>query len=294
MTNHVYHDAPYLELLQRVLKQGSPREDRTGVGTTGLFAQSLRFDLRQAFPMLTTKQMSMRVVASELAWMLSGSTHVQDLHPTKVRIWDEWANDDGYLGPVYGHQWRSWGNKVDQLEDLVHALRTNPDSRRHVVTAWNPSEVPDCGLPPCHVLFQCYSIVNRDLAGLASAHPDHLPRELSLSMTQRSADLFLGVPYNIAFYALLTHVLATLTGHQVGELHILLNDAHIYRNHEDQVREQLSREYRPSPTLVLRPTTLHELHDFWEPVLEPTFNLRNLVRLEGYKPHEPIKAEVAV
>lgn len=271
----------YLEMLTAILEGGTIRTDRTGVGTIGIFGYQWRHNLALGFPLLTTKKMSFRIVVAELLWMLSGSTNIRQLQAQGVHIWDEWADDNGELGPIYGKQWRHWEamskdglvHVVDQIGALVQGLKSSPDSRRHVVTAWNPADVPDMKLPPCHFAFQCY--VNK---GANDPKP-----KLSLMMTMRSADVFLGVPYNIAFYALLTHLLAEVCGYDVGELIVSFGDLHIYRNHEAQVFEQLQRNPRALPKLVIGGT----IDDIF--AVPPA-----LIQLEGYDSHPAIKAPVAV
>ncbi len=262
---------PYLDLLRQVLTQGTPKDDRTGVGTLSTFGQHLRFDLRAGFPVVTTKRVHLKSVVHELLWFLSGDTNVRYLQANGVRIWDEWADSDGDLGPIYGQQWRAWptadGQTIDQISDVVDAIRTNPDSRRLLVSAWNVADVPQMALPPCHVLFQFYVAKGR----------------LSCQLYQRSADLFLGVPFNIASYALLTHMVAQQCELAVGEFIWTGGDVHLYRNHLDAVREQLSRTPRPLPELRIhrRPPSLFDYHyeDF---------------EFYGYDPWPKISAPVAV
>jgi thymidylate synthase len=260
----------YLNLLAEALERGERREDRTGVGTLGLFGRSMRFDLAEGFPLLTTKRLHFKSILIELLWFLRGDTNVGWLHEHGVTIWDEWADETGELGPVYGKQWRSWaapdGRSIDQITRLVEGLRRSPHSRRHIVSAWNPAEVDDMALPPCHCLFQFHVAHGR----------------LSCQLYQRSADLFLGVPFNIASYALLTAMVARATDLQPGEFVHVLGDAHLYLNHLDQAREQLGREPLPFPTLRLAPKT--DLFAF-----EPED-----VTLEGYRAHRSIKAPIAV
>ena len=226
----------YHDLVAHVLEHGVAKSDRTGTGTLSVFGHQLRFDLAEGFPLLTTKRLHTRSIFGELLWFLRGSTNVAWLHANGITIWDEWADADGELGPIYGHQWRSWptpdGQHVDQIAAVVESLRTNPDSRRHLVSAWNVGELPAMALPPCHALFQFYVAEGR----------------LSCQLYQRSADIFLGVPFNIASYALLTHMVAQVTGLQVGDFVHTLGDAHLYTNHLDQARLQLTREPRPLPT----------------------------------------------
>jgi thymidylate synthase len=260
----------YLDLLAEILRDGVRRADRTGVGTLGVFGRQMRFDLRRGFPLLTTKRVHFRSVVVELAWFLRGETNVRWLQERGCTIWDEWADADGELGPVYGKQWRSWaapdGRVVDQITGVVASLTENPGSRRHVVSAWNPADVDDMALPPCHCLFQFHVAEGR----------------LSCQLYQRSADVFLGVPFNIASYALLTHLMARETGLEVGDLVITLGDAHLYLNHLDQARLQLTRTPYPFPSLRLAPQAkLLEL--------EPEH-----VALEGYRSHPLIRAPIAV
>lgn len=261
----------YLDLLQTILETGARKEDRTGVGTLSRFGHQMRFDLSEGFPLLTTKKVHFRSVVVELLWFLRGDTNVRFLHENKVTIWDEWANAEGELGPVYGKQWRSWatpnGQSVDQIAELVRLLRTNPDSRRLIVSAWNVADLPQMALPPCHCLFQFYVAAGK----------------LSCQLYQRSADVFLGVPFNIASYALLTYLLAQVTGLVPGEFIHTFGDVHLYRNHLEQAQEQLRRTPRPLPRLVLNP----EVKDLFE------FGVSD-ISLEGYDPHPAIKAPVAV
>lgn len=261
----------YLELLQHVLDHGSPREDRTGTGTVGVFGYQMRFDLSEGFPLLTTKKLHLRSIIHELLWFLRGETNIKYLKDNGVSIWDEWADENGDLGPVYGSQWRSWpdgkGGSIDQIANVVHDIKTNPFSRRLLVTAWNPAEIQDMALPPCHCLFQFY--VNDG--------------KLSCQLYQRSADIFLGVPFNIASYALLTMMMAQVCGLQPGDFVHTFGDAHIYKNHLDQVRLQLSRKPRPLPTMRLNP----EVKDIFG------FRYEDFT-LENYNPHPHIKGEVSV
>ena len=261
---------PYEDLLRLVLATGTPKSDRTGTGTRSLFGHQLRYDLRAGFPLVTTKRVFFRGVAEELFWFLRGESNIASLVERGVHIWDEWADADGELGPVYGVQWRSWptpgGEHVDQLERLLAELRTNPDSRRHVVSAWNVAELDRMALVPCHAFFQLYVADGR----------------LSCQVYQRSADLFLGVPFNIASYALLTHMIAQQVDLEVGDLVWTGGDCHVYDNHVDQVREQLSRDPYPYPTLRLRRAP--SLFDYtWDDVA-----------VEGYVHHPAISAPVAV
>src|SRR3954470_7345358 len=237
----------YLDLLTRVLDEGVTKSDRTGTGTLSVFGHQMRFDLAEGFPVVTTKRLHMRSVTGELLWFLRGSTNVRWLQERGVSIWDEWADEDGELGPVYGHQWRSWptpdGRSVDQIATVVEQIRTNPDSRRHIVSAWNVGDLEAMALPPCHLLFQFWVGPARGSA----------PRRLSCQLYQRSADVFLGVPFNIASYALLLAMVAQVCGYAAGELVHTLGDAHLYSNHLDQARLQLERTPRPLPRLVLDP-----------------------------------------
>ena len=262
---------PYLDLLRDVLETGTRKEDRTGTGTLSVFGRQVRYDLRAGFPAVTTKRLHWKSVAAELLWFLRGETNIASLSAAGVRIWDAWADAAGDLGPIYGAQWRSWqgadGRVVDQIAEVVESLRRDPHSRRHIVSAWNVAALPEMKLPPCHLLFQFYVAEGR----------------LSCQLYQRSADLFLGVPFNIASYALLTHMIAQVTGLGVGDFVHTLGDAHIYLNHLEQVRTQLARAPRPLPTLWLDPSVTR-LDDFRYAHL----------RLEGYDPAPTIRAPVAV
>ncbi|MDO1558505.1 thymidylate synthase [Brevundimonas sp. 2R-24] len=260
----------YLNLLTDILETGVRRDDRTGTGTIGVFGRQMRFDLAQGFPLLTTKKLHLRSIIVELLWFLRGDTNIAFLKEHGVRIWDEWADDKGDLGPVYGKQWRSWaapdGRVVDQISRLVEGIRTNPNSRRHIVSAWNPADVDDMALPPCHCLFQFFVAEGK----------------LSCQLYQRSADVFLGVPFNIASYALLTLMLAKVTGLEPGEFIHTFGDAHLYLNHVEQARTQLTREPLPFPTM-----TLADRDDLF------AFEYGDFT-LEGYEAWPHIKAAVAV
>ena len=262
----------YLDLVRRVLSDGEQRPDRTGVGTRSLFGHQMRFDLSAGFPLLTNRKIHLRSIIYELLWFIRGETNVRYLHENGVSIWDEWADADGELGPVYGKQWRSWeapgGKVIDQLRGVIEQIRRDPHSRRLIVSAWNVADIPRMALAPCHVMFQFYVSQSR---------------RLSCQLYQRSADLFLGVPFNIASYALLTHMIAQVTDLQVGEFVHTLGDAHLYENHLDQARLLLEREPRPLPTLKLNPR-VRDIDEF-------TFEDIEVV---GYDPHPPIKALVAV
>jgi thymidylate synthase len=264
----------YHDLLRRILDEGAEKSDRTGTGTRSVFGHQMRFDLRAGFPLVTTKKVHTRSVFAELLWFLRGDTNVRWLQERGVSIWDEWADADGDLGPVYGRQWRSWptpdGRHVDQIAQVVEQIRTNPDSRRHIVSAWNVADIPSMALAPCHTMFQFY--VDPSDGG-----------RLSCQLYQRSADVFLGVPFNIASYALLTHMVAQVTGLGVGDFVHTFGDAHLYLNHLDQARLQLTRDERPLPTLELDPT-VSELD---------AFELEH-ISLVGYDPHPGIRAPIAV
>ncbi len=261
----------YLDLLRQVLEHGVEKADRTGTGTRSLFGYQMRLDLRHGFPLVTTKKLHLKSIVHELLWFLSGSTNVAYLRENGVTIWDEWADADGELGPVYGHQWRSWpaegGGTIDQIGRVVDSIRRDPDSRRHVVSAWNPAEIDRMALPPCHALFQFYVAKG----------------ELSCQLYQRSADLFLGVPFNIASYALLTAMVAQVCDLAPGDFVHTFGDVHLYANHLEQAREQLSRETRHLPTLHLNPA-VRSLFDF----------RFDDVSVEGYDPHPAIRAPIAV
>ena len=261
----------YLDLIEHVMEHGVLKHDRTGTGTKSVFGYQLRCDLSQGFPLLTTKKVHLKSIIYELLWFLRGDTNVRWLQEHGVRIWNEWADADGELGPVYGHQWRSWpdyhGGTIDQIAQVVDQIRVNPDSRRLLVSAWNVAEVADMALPPCHTMFQFYVANGR----------------LSLQLYQRSADLFLGVPFNIASYALLLQMVAQVTGLEPGEFIHSFGDAHIYTNHFDQVREQLTRTPRPLPRMTLNP----DVKDIFDYQYED-------FTLEGYDPWPAIKGVVSV
>jgi len=261
----------YHELMERILQEGVPKNDRTGTGTLSVFGHQMRFDLAEGFPLVTTKKLHMKSIVHELLWFLAGDTNIKYLTENGVRIWDEWADENGDLGPVYGYQWRNWpapgGGTIDQIAELVREIRRNPDSRRLIVTAWNPADVPKMALPPCHCLFQFYVLGGR----------------LSCQLYQRSGDVFLGVPFNIASYALLTMMVAQVTGLEAGDFVHTLGDAHLYVNHIEQANEQLSRAPRRLPRMHLNPA------------VTDIFAFRyDDFRLEGYDPHPHIKADVAV
>lgn len=261
----------YLDLLQLVLETGAHKGDRTGTGTRSLFGAQMRFDLSEGFPAMTTKKLFVKSMAHELIWFLSGSTNIKYLRENKVRIWDDWADENGDLGPVYGHQWRAWpardGTTIDQIANVVASIRDNPDSRRHIVSAWNPADVDRMALPPCHALFQFYVADGR----------------LSCQLYQRSADIFLGVPFNIASYALLTHMVAQVTGLEVGDFVHTFGDVHLYSNHIEQAQTQLERIPKKLPTLELDPN-IGELDQF---------RIEH-IRLLNYE-HDPvIRAPIAV
>jgi thymidylate synthase len=261
----------YLDLLRHVMDRGVDKDDRTGTGTRSVFGYQMRFDLAEGFPLVTTKKVHLRAIIHELLWFLRGDSNLRYLHEHKVTIWDEWADEHGELGPVYGVQWRSWpapdGRKIDQISQLIDQIKRNPDSRRHIVSAWNVADLDRMALPPCHAMFQFYVAEGR----------------LSCQLYQRSADLFLGVPFNIASYALLTMMVAQVCGLGLGEFIHTFGDAHIYANHFDQVRLQLAREPRPLPRMLLNPD-VRSIFDFKYDDFE----------LVGYDPHPMIKAPIAV
>lgn len=261
----------YLELLQHILDKGTRKQDRTGTGTISTFGYQMRFDLQKGFPLVTTKKLHLRSIIYELLWFLKGDTNIKYLNDHKVRIWNEWADENGDLGPVYGHQWRSWGapngKHIDQISEIIDQIKNNPDSRRIIVSAWNVADIPQMALAPCHALFQFYVADGK----------------LSLQLYQRSADVFLGVPFNIASYCLLLHMVAQVCNLKVGEFIHTFGDVHIYNNHIDQVNLQLTRDARPLPTLKLNP----DRKDIF------SFKYEDF-SIDGYDPHPHIKAEVAV
>ncbi|WP_010662005.1 thymidylate synthase [Marinilabilia salmonicolor] len=261
----------YKELLQRVLDEGVKKEDRTGTGTISVFGHQMRFDLQEGFPLLTTKKLHLKSIIHELLWFIQGSTNVKYLQENGVRIWNEWAKEDGELGPIYGYQWRSWpdahGGHIDQLEQVIDSIKKNPDSRRHIVSAWNVGQLNEMQLPPCHILFQFYVADGK----------------LSCQLYQRSADIFLGVPFNIASYALLTRMMAQVTNLEPGDFVHTLGDAHIYLNHIDQVKLQLTRSPKHLPTMTINP----EVKDI------DGFKYDDF-QLSDYDPHPHIKGQISV
>ncbi len=272
----------YLDLLQHILDNGFQKGDRTGTGTKSVFGYQMRFNLEEGFPLLTTKKVHLRSIIHELLWLINGDTNIKYLHDNKVSIWDEWADENGDLGPIYGAQWRNWNNEgIDQIAELIESIKNNPNSRRHIVTAWNPSVLPDekskdfaknvadgkAALPPCHAFFQFYVADNK----------------LSCQLYQRSADVFLGVPFNIASYSLLTMMIAQVCGLGLGDFVHTFGDVHIYNNHIDQVKLQLSREPRHLPTMKLNP----EVKSIFD------FKYEDF-KLEDYNPHDAIKADVSI
>lgn len=272
----------YLDLLQHILDNGFQKGDRTGTGTISVFGHQMRFNLNDGFPLLTTKKVHLRSIIHELLWMIKGDTNIKYLHDNKVSIWDEWADSNGDLGPIYGAQWRNWNNEgIDQIAEVVDSIKNNPNSRRHIVTAWNPSVLPDeksknfaenvangkAALPPCHAFFQFYVADNK----------------LSCQLYQRSADVFLGVPFNIASYSLLTMMIAQVCGLELGDFIHTFGDVHIYNNHIDQVKLQLSREPRNLPVMKINP----EIKSIFD------FSYEDF-KLENYNPHDAIKADVSI
>jgi len=261
----------YLDLMQRILDEGVAKGDRTGTGTRSVFGHQMRFDLRDGFPLVTTKKIHVKSVVGELLWFISGDTNTAYLRDNGISIWDEWSDENGDLGPVYGHQWRSWptpdGQTIDQLAKVIEQLQVDPDSRRHIVSAWNVADLDAMALAPCHAFFQFYVADGR----------------LSCQLYQRSADVFLGVPFNIASYALLTHMVAQVAGLEVGDFVHTLGDAHLYLNHLDQAREQLSRQLRPLPELWLDPAVT-SIDDF----------TLDSIKVTDYDPHPLIKAPIAI
>jgi thymidylate synthase len=261
----------YHDLMERILREGVKKEDRTGTGTISVFGHQMRFNLQEGFPLVTTKKLHLRSIIHELLWFLKGETNIQYLKENKVSIWDEWADENGNLGPVYGYQWRSWptadGRHIDQIAQVIHQLKNQPDSRRIIVSAWNVGEIENMKLPPCHAFFQFYVADGK----------------LSCQLYQRSADTFLGVPFNIASYALLTMMMAQVCDLQPGDFVHTLGDAHLYTNHLEQAKLQLSRDFKPLPTMKINP----KVKDLFE------FRFEDF-ELVGYDPHPHIKAEVAV
>jgi thymidylate synthase len=280
----------YLDLVQHVMENGCQKGDRTGTGTKSVFGHQMRFDLSEGFPMVTTKKLHLKSIIYELLWFLKGDTNIKYLQENGVKIWDAWADSNGDLGPVYGHQWRNWNSEeIDQISELITELKTNPNSRRMLVSAWNPSVLPDttksfeenvannkAALPPCHAFFQFYVAAPDESKGETKG-------KLSCQLYQRSADIFLGVPFNIASYALLTMMIAQVCDLEVGEFIHTFGDAHIYNNHFEQLELQLTREPKPLPKMILNPT-IKNIFDF---------DFDDFT-LEGYEPHAPIKGNVAV
>lgn len=272
----------YLDLLQHILDNGYQKGDRTGTGTISVFGYQMRFNLNDGFPLLTTKKVHLRSIIHELLWLINGDTNIKYLHDNKVTIWDEWADENGDLGPIYGAQWRNWNNEgIDQISDVIYSIKNNPNSRRHIVTAWNPSVLPDekskdfsanvangkAALPPCHAFFQFYVADNK----------------LSCQLYQRSADVFLGVPFNIASYSLLTMMIAQVCNLELGDFVHTFGDVHVYNNHIEQVKLQLSREPRQLPTMKINPE------------IDNIFNFKyDDFKLENYNPHDAIKADVSI
>lgn len=272
----------YLDLLQHILDNGYQKGDRTGTGTISVFGYQMRFNLNDGFPLLTTKKVHLRSIIHELLWLINGDTNIKYLHDNKVTIWDEWADENGDLGPIYGAQWRNWNNEgIDQISDVIYSIKNNPNSRRHIVTAWNPSVLPDekskdfsanvangkAALPPCHAFFQFYVADNK----------------LSCQLYQRSADVFLGVPFNIASYSLLTMMIAQVCNLELGDFVHTFGDVHVYNNHIEQVKLQLSREPRQLPTMKINPE------------IDNIFNFKyDDFKLDNYNPHDAIKADVSI
>ena len=261
----------YLSLLEHILSNGVKKNDRTGTGTISVFGYQMRFNLSEGFPLMTTKKLHTRSIFHELLWFLKGDTNINYLKENNVTIWDEWADENGNLGPVYGAQWRAWptpdGKHIDQIKNVLHSIKTNPDSRRHIVSAWNVQEVDNMALPPCHLLFQFYIAEGK----------------LSCQLYQRSCDVFLGVPFNIASYALLTHMVAKECGLEPGDFVHTLGDAHIYLNHIEQCRLQLTRNPKPLPKLILNPEVNNVLDFKYEDI-----------KITDYEPHPVIKGEISV
>ena len=270
----------YLDLMKHVLENGTQKHDRTGTGTISVFGYQMRFNLQEGFPLVTTKKVHLRSILHELIWFLQGDTNIKYLKENKVSIWDEWADEQGNLGPIYGYQWRSWptadGRHIDQISQIINQIKTNPDSRRIIVSAWNVAEIENMALPPCHSFFQFY-VAPADVA------KGETRGKLSCQLYQRSADIFLGVPFNIASYALLTHMVAQVCDLEPGDFVHTFGDAHLYNNHIEQTKLQLSRDLRPLPTIKLNP----DIKDIFD------FKFEDIV-LENYDPHPHIKAPVAI